>query len=97
MYKETKDSWMCDKCEEEVSETDKFCKNCGESIKRETEITWMCDKCEEEVSENDTFCKTCGNSISEKLLYDPIEKKEIKRKSNIDFVFLTVYYFFLDF
>lgn len=64
---------------------------------KETKDSWMCDKCEEEVSENDTFCKTCGNSISEKLLYDPIEKKEIKRKSNIDFVFLTVLLLLLGF
>jgi hypothetical protein len=74
MVNEIENPWICEKCKEKISDTDKFCKHCGESIDIKTEITWLCDKCEEEVSENDLFCKTCGNSVSKKMLDDKTEK-----------------------
>jgi hypothetical protein len=36
MVPETEDVWVCGKCKEKISETDKFCKNCGEP--KDTEI-----------------------------------------------------------
>lgn len=35
---ETEDGWFCGKCEGEISETDKFCRNCGEVIERDTKL-----------------------------------------------------------
>jgi len=51
MDTETEDAWICSECEEEISETDKFCKNCGEVIERKTKYE---TKISEEITESVT-------------------------------------------
>jgi len=79
---------VCGKCEEEISETDTFCKNCGEPIDEDTEEVLVCGNCKEEISETDNFCKNCGevierNSKHEKSPTDKINEIIPNKSSDI--------------
>lgn len=55
----------CSKCREEISITDKFCNNCGETVnaKEDREILGNCKVCKNTLYLEDKFCSACGYSI----------------------------------
>ena len=55
---------FCGNCGSPVSETAKFCPNCG--IKRLVRTSPRCPACGAEVKANDKFCQECGTVLAQK-------------------------------
>lgn len=55
---------FCGNCGSPVSETAKFCPNCG--IKRSVRTPPRCPACGAEVKANDKFCQECGTVLAQK-------------------------------
>ena len=61
---------ICSKCKNPVSDTAKFCKNCGASkdyfIEEKVKTKKIfCPECGTENSSDDKFCENCGFSLIE--------------------------------
>lgn len=52
----------CPNCNAEISDTAKFCLECGNKIDNKSK----CPKCGAEILENSKFCPECGNKIDNK-------------------------------
>ena len=57
----------CASCGHELNQSQKFCSNCGQSIKEKHPVTQSqeveCDQCGAELIKNQKFCSTCGVEI----------------------------------
>lgn len=57
-------SEKCPKCHNVVSNSDKFCPNCGTPINRNTSSLLICDNCKHENQQGVSFCEKCGKPVN---------------------------------
>ncbi|MBE7052916.1 MAG: zinc-ribbon domain-containing protein [Ruminococcaceae bacterium] len=71
----------CNVCGAKISETTKFCKNCGSKVVKKSERSngLYCKKCGKSLKENAVFCGGCGEKvIKEQEVEKIVENTEVK-------------------
>ncbi|MBE7052918.1 MAG: zinc-ribbon domain-containing protein [Ruminococcaceae bacterium] len=71
----------CNVCGSEISETTKFCKNCGSKVTQKSQRSngLYCKKCGKSLKENAVFCVGCGEKVvKEQEVEKTVENTEVK-------------------
>jgi predicted amidophosphoribosyltransferase len=62
----------CPTCHRDIKVSSKFCKYCGETLKR-------CPNCREFNQSSDRFCANCGEDISKVETPEPLKREPAQR------------------